>query len=71
MEEVIVIYSRLSNECEGRMHDAEMDELITDLCKVLHDLEWWQSDDISEDDYRNTLAKFKDKWFKGGIGTNA
>lgn len=59
------IYSRLSEECEGRMYDAEMDDLIKDLCKVLHDLEWWQSCDISEEDYRKTLSAFKKKWFKG------
>ena len=55
----------LSNECEGRMYDAEMNDLIKDLCEVLHSLEWWQSGDGSEDRYRNTLTKFKAKWFKG------
>lgn len=56
------IYSTLSEECEGYMHDEEMNTLIKDLCKVLHDLEWWQSYDISEEDYRKTVAKFKQKW---------
>lgn len=59
------IYNTLSMECEGRMYDAEMNDLIKDLCEVLHDLEWWQSGDVSESKYRNTLAKFKTKWFKG------
>lgn len=59
------IYSTLSMECENRMYDAEMNDLIRDLCDVLHDLEWWQSGDSSEDRYRNTLTKFKAKWFKG------
>jgi len=59
------IYSRLSEECENRMYDAEMDDLIKDLCKVLHDLEWWQSGDTSEGQYRKTLSAFKKKWFKG------
>ena len=59
------IYSRLKEECGGRMYDAEMNDMIKDLCKVLHDLEWWQSSDCSEDKYRATLAKFKAKWFKG------
>ena len=59
------IYSRLSSECEGEMHDAEMDDLIKDLCEVLHDLEWWQSGDYSEDQYRETVSEFKKKWFKG------
>jgi hypothetical protein len=59
------IYSRLSEECENRMYDAEMDDLIKDLCKVLHDLEWWQSGDTSEKQYRKTLSAFKKKWFQG------
>lgn len=59
------IYCRLEDECKGRMHDVEMDDLIADLVEVLHDLEWWQSCDTSEDTYRKTVAKFKAKWFKG------
>ena len=59
------IYNKLSDECEGRMYDAEMNDLIEDLCEVLHDLEWWQSADASEDQYRKTVSAFKKKWFKG------
>lgn len=47
------------------LYDAEMNDLIKDLCDVLHDLEWWQSADSSEERYRDTLAKFKAKWFRG------
>ena len=47
------------------MYDAEMDDMINDLAKVLKALEWWQSADYSEDAYRKELAKFKAKWFKG------
>ena len=59
------IYLRLSEECDNHMYDAEMDDLITDLCKVLHDLEWWQSGDTGEESYRKSLEKFKKKWFQG------
>ena len=59
------IYSRLSEECENRMYDAEMNDLIKDLCILLHDLEWWQSCDSSEEKYRKTVSAFKKKWFKG------
>lgn len=59
------IYSSLYTECCGQMLDAEMDEMIRDLCDVLHDLEWWQSGDSSEERYRKTLADFKSKWFMG------
>lgn len=54
----------LSNECEGAMYDEEMNDLIKDLCEVLHDLEWWQSGDCREEKYKETLLKFKQKWFK-------
>lgn len=60
------IYSKLLEECEGRMYDAEMNDMIKDLADVLHDLEWWQSGDRSGSQYRDTLMKFKAKWFKGG-----
>lgn len=59
------IYSQLSMECEGRMYDAEMNDLIKDLCDLLYTLEWWQSGDTSEDRYREKLLRFKTKWFKG------
>lgn len=56
---------KLENECKGRMYDAEMDDLIADLSDLLHDLEWWQSGDYSEEPYRKALTEFKNKWFKG------
>ena len=59
-------YLRFREYYEDGMYDAELNDLITALAKVLHDLEWWQSGDISEDGYRETVAKFKKKWF----GTN-
>lgn len=59
------IYITLLNECENNMFDPEMNEMIRDLSDVLHDVEWWQSGDISEKDYRKTLSKFKHKWFYG------
>ena len=44
--------------------DLELNEMLKDLVKVLHDVEWWQSGDISEESYRETVTKFKKKWFK-------
>lgn len=58
------IYSSILDECENRMYDEEMNDLILDLVDVLHDLEWWQSGDISEEKYRETLMKFKSKWLR-------
>jgi hypothetical protein len=47
----------------GAMYDEELNEMMKDLVKVLHDVEWWQSSDIGEDSYRKTVKEFKDKWF--------
>jgi hypothetical protein len=54
---------RVEEEYVGRMFDPELGEMMNDLCEVLHDLEWWQSSDIGEEQYRETVQKFKDKWF--------
>jgi hypothetical protein len=58
-------YCRVDEEYVGRMYDAEMDDMMKDLVKVLHDLEWWQSCDTDEESYRKSLKSFKRKWFKG------
>lgn len=42
------MYSRIEYEYAGKMHD----------------LEWWQSCDYSEETYRESVNKFKKKWFK-------
>lgn len=58
------VYCKVENECVGRMFDRQLDEMMKDLVKVLHDLEWWQSSDTGEDTYRRAVTKFKKKWFK-------
>ena len=47
----------------GQMEDYELNEMMKDLCKVLHDLEWWQSGDYGEESYRKSVKNFKEKWF--------
>lgn len=42
--------------------DKKVRELLRDVANLLHDLEWAQCDDISEEDYLETLKKFKKKW---------
>lgn len=44
------------------MHDRELSELIADVTCLLHDLEWYESCDISEDKYKESVNKFKKKW---------
>lgn len=59
------MYHTFEDTYSGEMSDSELEELIHDLAEVLHDLEWWQSCDIRESDYRETVKKFKNKWLRG------
>lgn len=47
----------------GKMFDAELNELINDLVPLLKSVEWWQSGDTSEEMYRKDVVTFKKKWF--------
>ena len=58
------VYCRVEEECVNRMFDSQLNEMMKDLVKVLHDLEWWQSCDCDEKRYREEVTKFKKKWFK-------
>jgi hypothetical protein len=59
------LFYRVEDTYSGEMRDKELNKLMDDLIKVLHDLEWWQSGDISEEDYRKTVIEFKTKWLSG------
>ena len=39
------MYCRVEEEYVDRMYDSQLNEMMKDLVKVLHDLEWWQSCD--------------------------
>lgn len=54
----------IENNLVGQMHDMELDDLMKDIVKLTHDLEWADSCDISEEDYSKTVKEFKNKWFK-------
>lgn len=58
------LFHQVEYEYLNRMYDAELNRMMKDLIEVLHDLEWWQSDDIGEEQYRETVKKFKQKWFE-------
>lgn len=45
--------------------DKELEELANDLASIYHDAEWWHSSDTAEGGYRESVSKFKEKWFKG------
>ena len=55
---------RIEEDLVGQMEDKELDELMKDIATLAHDLEWYHSSDTSRDDYRESVRKFKDKWFK-------
>ena len=65
-------YYQLEEVGEGRIRKCSKEEkilsrLCVDLSAVLHDLEWWYSDDIGEEEFKKTWNKFCKKWLKGGI----
>ena len=58
------MYCRIEDEYVGRMYDSQLNAMMKDLVDLLHDLEWWQSCDYSEETYRKSVKKFKKKWFR-------
>lgn len=57
------IYSSLDSSASGRMGDRELNAMLEDFVKVLHDCEWMHSCDISKEKYLETVVNFKQKWF--------
>ena len=55
-------YADIENLYKGEFNDPVLDLLLSDFFKVLHDLEWWQSEDYSEEQYRKSVDEFKKKW---------
>lgn len=60
------LYSLIEYTYVGYMKDKELDEMMEDLCNLLHDLEWCDSADIDDEDYFESVKKFKNKWLKKG-----
>lgn len=58
------MYARIEDYYVGKMKDFEMNDLMKDIVELLHDLEWADSCDYSDEDYYETVKKFKNKWFK-------
>ena len=57
------MYSRIEDYYVGHMKDIELNDLMKDIVELLHDLEWADSADISDESYFETVIKFKNKWF--------
>lgn len=60
------IFGRIEDELCGQMEDVELNDLIADVAKLAHDLEWYHSGDICKDDYKKSVQEFKCKWFRDG-----
>lgn len=57
------VYYQIEENLCGQMKDAELNDLMKDVAKLAHDLEWADSCDISEETYFKAVNKFKAKWF--------
>lgn len=57
------IYYKIQEELVGQMHDKELNDLMKDISELAHDLEWFDSSDYGENDYKKSVEKFKNKWF--------
>jgi hypothetical protein len=55
---------QIEEELVGHMEGKELDDLMNDIATLAHDLEWYHSADTNRDDYRESVRKFKEKWFK-------
>lgn len=56
-------YAQIKSTYDGQMQDGELNVFLSDFCVVLYELEWWQSGDTGEEDYREAVKRFKEKWF--------
>lgn len=59
------MYLVIRDMYSGCLEDKELEELLDDFCQVLKELEWYQSCDTSEEDYREAVEQFKKKWLSG------
>lgn len=46
------------------LEDKELSELVYDVFCLLHSYDWYISGDTGEEDYRNDVKYFKEKWLK-------
>lgn len=46
------------------MEDKEVSKLVYDVFNLIHDLDWYKSDDTGEEDYIKAKKKFKEKWLR-------
>ena len=52
------------NEALTYVEDAEIKDLILDIAKLLHDVEWYTENVQDPDKGQELIFKFRNKWFK-------
>lgn len=57
-------YTQIEYECVGQMGDHELDDLMADVAKLVHDREWNLSGDTCDETYAQSVREFKQKWFE-------
>lgn len=58
------IFCRIEEDLCGQMEDEELNELMEDVSKLAHDLEWYHSADIEKETFFKRVAEFKNKWLR-------
>lgn len=53
-----------SDKPRNVFEDKEISELVWDVLDLIHEYDWYKSDDTCEEDYLETKKIFKDKWLK-------
>ena len=59
------VFCKIDEYLVGNMEDEELDDLMRDVSRLAHDLEWYLSCDTSRESYMKSVQKFKEKWFRG------
>lgn len=52
-------YARITNP----FFDKQISELVWDVFVLMHSVDWYDSGDTGEEDYREDVRFFKKKWF--------
>ena len=55
------IYNQIQDELCGQMYDIELNDLMEDIAKLAHDLEWYDSSDISKESYEKNSRRVQEK----------
>lgn len=67
VEELNYICFAIDRELGESMRYKVLNELVKDFSDLSHDLEWFFSADIGEEDYCRTAEHFKNKWLRPEI----